>query len=43
MLRFLREGNKRTKTIWWFLTILTVGSSPGPQWAREMSKPEHEE
>ena len=26
MLRFLREGNKRTKTIWWFLTILTVGS-----------------
>ena len=24
MLRFLRSGNKRTKLIWWFLTIITV-------------------
>ena len=24
MLRFLRSGNKRTKLIWWFLTIVTV-------------------
>ena len=24
MLRFLRMGNKRTKTIWWILIIVTV-------------------
>jgi len=29
MLGYLRSGNKRTKTIWWALTILTVGSFLG--------------
>jgi peptidyl-prolyl cis-trans isomerase D len=29
MLGHLRSGNKRTKTIWWFLTVVTVGSFLG--------------
>ena len=29
MLGHLRSGNKRTKTIWWILTIVTVGSFLG--------------
>jgi len=29
MLGHLRSGNKRTKTIWWILTVLTVGSFLG--------------
>ena len=29
MLGYLRSGNKRTKTIWWALTVLTVGSFLG--------------
>src|SRR5690349_1890166 len=29
MLGHLRSGNKRTKTIWWFLTLVTVGSFLG--------------
>lgn len=29
MLQQLRSGNKRTKTIWWVLTVLTVGSFLG--------------
>ena len=29
MLGYLRSGNKRTKTIWWALTIITVASFLG--------------
>src|SRR5215510_5267646 len=29
MLGHLRSGNKRTKTIWWILTVVTVGSFLG--------------
>jgi len=29
MLRFLRMGNKRTKTIWWVLIIVTVATFVG--------------
>src|SRR5215510_1601206 len=29
MLGHLRSGSKRTKTIWWFLTVVTVGTFLG--------------